>query len=258
MSGWALSELVGAELGDGRLNDRLIRLAERLSERPEASIPQACSNAAETKAAYRFWDNDAISPEENLKPHRKSTANRASQHPVVLAVQDTTEVDFSTHEATEGLGYLACEHARGLLVHSVLCVSPAGTPLGLLDQFTWARPPAQLGKRRTRNNRLTPEKESQRWLDGLAAAQRHLPQHPCVVVVGDRESDLFDLFAAPSVAHIRLLVRVRDRRRRVEGPVKHLGDAVTEARCVPRQSSRFPGRTIAPRAAPHSLCAGNN
>lgn len=229
MSTWATAELMGAELGDIRLGERLVRIAERLSERPEASIPQACGSAAETKAAYRFWDNDAVSPGAILEPHRRRTIERSWQHSVVLAVQDTTDVDLSAHAATEGLGYLGSASARGLLVHNVLCVSPEGTPLGLLDQLVWTRPPEQRGKRYSRNAHATSEKESQRWLDGLASAQRHLSHHPRVVLVGDRESDLFDLFAAPRGENVQLLVRIRDRRRRVAGSVRHLGDAVRQS-----------------------------
>jgi Transposase DNA-binding/Transposase Tn5 dimerisation domain len=229
MISWAMAELTGAELGDIRLDERLVRIVERLSERPEASIPQACGSAAETKAAYRFWDNDAVSPEGILQPHRQRTIERSSQHPIVLAVQDTTEIDLSSHAATEGLGYLGSPSARGLLVHNVLCVSPDGTPLGLLDQFVWTRLLEERGKRYTRNARATSEKESQRWLDGLTSVQRHLSHHRCVVLVGDRESDLFDLFASPRAQNIRLLVRIRDRRRLVRGPVKHLGSAVSQS-----------------------------
>jgi hypothetical protein len=247
MSSWALWELLGAELGDARLNERLVRLAEQLSERPEASIPQACGSSAATKAAYRFWDNDAVSPAGILQPHRRRTIERACRLPVTLAVQDTTEVNLTAHGATDGLGYLSRRHAHGLLVHHVLCVAADGAPLGLLEQTVWARPPEDLGKRRTRDSRLTRQKESQRWLDGLAAVQRHLAHAPCVVVVGDRESDLYDLLAAPRAAHVHLLVRTRDRRRCVVGPHKHLGDAVSASPpraettlTVPRADDRPP------------------
>lgn len=229
MSGWALRELVGAELGDARLDARLVRLVEHFSERPEASIPQACGSAAATKAAYRFWDNRAVSPEGILRPHRYRTLERCREWPVTLVVQDTTEIDLSSHAVAQGLGYLTCPHARGLLVHNLLCVSSTGTPLGLLEQFVWTRPLENLGQRSLRDRRVTQEKESQRWLDGLAAVERHLSHQPCVVLVGDRESDLFDLFAAPRASSIELLVRVRDRRRRVAGPIPHLGEAIRQS-----------------------------
>jgi hypothetical protein len=224
-----MRELVDSDFGDIRLGERLVRIAERLSERPEASIPQAFGSPSEVKAAYRFLDNDAVSPDAILQPHRQRTIERSIEQRIVLAIQDRTEIDLSPHAATEGLGYLGSPSARGLLVHNVLCASGEGIPLGLLDQFVWTRPPEERGKRYTCNARITNEKESQRWLDGLASVERHLPDHPRVVLVGDRESDLFDLFAHERRQNIGLLVRVRDCRRLVEGPVKHLGTAIRQS-----------------------------
>jgi len=41
-------------LPDKRLNERLERLVDQLSQKPESSLPQACGDWRETKAAYRF------------------------------------------------------------------------------------------------------------------------------------------------------------------------------------------------------------
>ena len=45
---WTARELAGADLGDTRLNRRLVQVAERLYARPGASIPVACGGWAET------------------------------------------------------------------------------------------------------------------------------------------------------------------------------------------------------------------
>jgi hypothetical protein len=242
---WVVEELMEADFGDSRLTDRVMRLVKRLSERPEASVPAACCKIAEAKAAYRFWNNPAVSPQGVLEPHVKQTARRASEHPVVLVAQDTTEVNLTSHRKTTGLGYLGSTECRGLMMHNLLAISPEGTPLGVLHERFWARPPEEQGKRKTRNTRRLEEKESQRWLDGVAAAEAALPEHPHVVVVADRESDIYDLFAMPRNSRTDLLVRVRDRRRRVEHPAKHLGAAIGEspAKCettieVPRADGR--------------------
>jgi hypothetical protein len=222
---WAVTELVEAEFGDTRLGDRLIRMVDTFAERPEASVPEAFGKAG-AKAAYRFWDNEQVTPERVLAPHVARTARRASEQAVVLAVQDTTEVNLSHHPATQGTGYLASPGCRGLLLHSVLAVSTDGIPLGLLHQQTWTRPPEQLGKSKGRRQKSVEEKESQRWLTGLAAAERALPNQPRVVVVGDRESDLFDLFVAPRRDGVELLVRVCRTTRRVEHSEKYLREAL--------------------------------
>jgi hypothetical protein len=56
---------------------------------PESSINQACGDWTETKAAYRFFQNNNVGVEDILAAHRAKTAERAEQHPTVLALQDT-------------------------------------------------------------------------------------------------------------------------------------------------------------------------
>lgn len=230
---WAFRELMDAEFGDLRLTERLVKLVEALSRAPEASVPEACGSAGAAKAAYRFWNNPKVSGAAILKPHVQRTAQRAAKEPVVLAVQDRTSLDFSSHRRTAGLGYLKKRHERGILLHQVLAVSPQGVPLGLLHQQFWTRPLEEFGKKKQRGRKVTARKETQAWLVGLRAARAALPDHPCIVVVGDRESDIYDLFAAPRDEHTHLLVRVRDWRRRVNHPAKQLGRAM---------------RTVAPQA----------
>ncbi len=91
------------------------------------------------KGAYRFFENEAIEPAAILASHSEATWERVAAVPVVLAVQDTTELDFSTHRATTGLGPLRVPSNQGLLVHSTLVVTPEGLPLGLLAQEVWVR-----------------------------------------------------------------------------------------------------------------------
>jgi hypothetical protein len=226
---WIAREMAGADLGDIRRTGRLIRIMEAFDRQPEGSIPVCCNGPGESKAAYRFFDNDAIEPDAILQPHRERTARRAAAFPVVLVAQDTTEIDLTAHASTAGLGYLGSVHSRGLFLHNLLAISPDGVPLGVLDQSAWTRSLKDFGKRKTRNHRRTEDKESQRWLDGLAAVSRHLSRHPRVVLMSDRESDLFDLFAAPRPANVELLVRVKHRNRRVDHAAKYLEQAVWQS-----------------------------
>ncbi len=229
MVSWVTHELLGADFHDLRLTERLLRIVERFAARPAASIPHIGDAKAEATATYRFFANPAVTVDAILQPHRLRTAQRAAEHPLVLVAQDTTEINLTTHDDTAGLGYLSDPQSHGLLLHNLLCISPAGVPLGVLDQRAWVRPKDERGKRKTRNQRLTQDKESQRWLDGLASVEQHLAAHPHVVLVSDRESDIYDLFVAPRAANVDLLVRVRDRKRRVEHPAKHLGAAVANS-----------------------------
>jgi hypothetical protein len=220
--------LIEAEFGDVRLSDRVIKVVESLSRNPGASVPEACRTAAATKATYRFWAHQNVTCQAILEPHIKNTVQRAARESTVLAVQDQMLVNLSHHPQTKGLGYLKTKQQRGILLHQMLAVSGNGVPLGLLYQHFWTRSAAEFGKKKQRNRKLTKEKETRNWLQGLDAAQRTLKGHPCVVVVGDRESDLYDLFAAPRWENVHLLVRVRDWQRRVDHPAGSLKKAMQQ------------------------------
>jgi hypothetical protein len=127
---------------------------------------------------------------------------------LVLAVQDTTECDFSGHHAADDLGPLNSGLTRGLLCHSVLAVSPAGLPLGVLHMALWTRDPEKSGQRQERRKKNTWEKESQKWLDGLAGMEAALPAEQPVLLIADREADVFAYLAAPRRAKTALLTRV--------------------------------------------------
>jgi len=162
---WALTEVGAAALGDPRRTRRVAALLTALATRPEAGIPAACVTPAATKGAYRCLSNPAIAAADLLASHIAATMDRVRGEASILAVQDTTALDFTAHPSVVGTGPLAHPTQRGVWMHSVLAVSETGAPLGLLHQQTWARDPATVGKRATRRQRPTAEKESQRWLD---------------------------------------------------------------------------------------------
>jgi hypothetical protein len=212
---WAVTEFAEADLGDARRTQRVIRMATVFAQQPMASLPEACGSPAELKAAYRFFDNEAIAPAELLASHVSATYERAVRVPRVLAVQDTTEVDWTAHPATTGLGPLGHPKHQGLMVHSTLGFTPERVPLGLLAQDVWARDPEKVGQRTTRRQRAIGEKESDKWLRSLAAVNdaRHECPQTHFVSVGDREAEVYDLFVAERAEGVDLLVRAAwDRR----------------------------------------------
>lgn len=89
---WTEQEFEGLDLGDARLNKRAKRMMERFSANPTASIPDACDSWSETCAAYRFLGNGEVEWEAILAPHWARTAERMRAQPVVLCIQDTTEL----------------------------------------------------------------------------------------------------------------------------------------------------------------------
>lgn len=229
MASWAVKELISADLGDSRLNDRLIHFVKAMSEQPEMPIPQACGKAG-AKAAYRFFDNTSVDPEDILAPHKACTINRAKEFDLVLAPQDTTTWSLNHHPHTKGLGPVSDNRdSRGMLIHSTMLLSPQGVPLGIIDQQVWARAPENHGSRKKARKKPIEQKESYCWLRSLNAVQEALPDNIRVVLTGDRESDIFDLFAAPRRSNVELLVRVNHTSRKVDHEGKYLKQTIAQA-----------------------------
>lgn len=101
---WAQAEFGSARLYDNRLKDRLYDVAQAFYGRPLAGIAEACGNKAGTMGAYRFFQNKKVTMDVILTAHTEATVERIKQHQVVLAPQDTTTLNYSTHPMTEGLG----------------------------------------------------------------------------------------------------------------------------------------------------------
>jgi hypothetical protein len=192
---------------DKRLDKRMEKILTEIMEKPNTSISQTFATAYQAKACYRFWSNAKVTPEKILSHHINQTVSIAEQHEIILAIQDTTELDFSKHKATKGLGYLESAHQLGIKVHTSFAVSDSGLPLGLLWQRQWVRPPEQYGKRKHRKQKPTKDKESQRWLDCHNEVNNLLPERQTVIHITDREGDLYDLLSARRTDKQNLLLR---------------------------------------------------
>jgi len=218
---WIIEEFAGAELGDTRRTERLLQIAQNLAQNPHGSIPQAFNGKPHAmKAAYRFFDNDAISEEEILAPHILTTTQRCQSMPLVLVPQDTTLLDFSHHPETKNLGYLKNRHVTGLVVHTTLAMTPEKVPLGHLCQQVWTRDLEDLGKKYQRKELPIEQKESQKWLFSVEKTNEAKACCPNTkfVNIGDREADVYDLFLLERSEGVELLVRAcRDRKVEEEG-----------------------------------------
>jgi hypothetical protein len=219
---WVIDEFARAALPDQRHRRRLQRIATAFAQKPTAPIPQACNSPAEAKATYRFVENDAIIPAVIRESHHQATVQRVGAHPIILAVQDTTVLNYSTHPCTEGLGPI-CHTRRtiGLLVHSTLAITPAGQPLGFLHNAVRARD--RHARVSSRERRKLADKESYKWVESLTACQAVAPRCPDTMLVNitDREGDLYELFVqalrVPERGRVELLVRARHDRKLAEG-----------------------------------------
>lgn len=220
---WAEEEFGNVRLGHERLKKRLLKIARDFYARPQAQIPQACQSRAGTKAAYRFFQHPETTMEALLEPHIEASQQRIAKEKIVLAVQDTTSLNYSTHPATNGLGPIGSspEGIVGLIVHDTMAFSPEGTPLGLLDVQCWARNGNEFGKKHQRKQRPIEQKESHKWLQSfrqVAQMQQRCPQ-TTLVSVGDREADIYELFhlALEDPLGPKLLVRAEQDRLLADG-----------------------------------------
>jgi len=211
---WAAEEFSSVALGDKRLNDRLIKVAEQLAAKPTASIPGACGGWGDTAAAYRMLDNERCDWREIIEAHGRSAMQRMSGLSVVLCLNDTTELDFNG-QTIQGLGPLSFEAQRGMYLHPTYAVSVDREPLGVLDAWMWAREP------RDENGQRGGPCESTRWIESyerLAERASDLAQTR-LVQVGDRESDILALMQRAQALGwpVDLLVRSQHNRRLPEG-----------------------------------------
>lgn len=216
---WITKELSNAPIKDKRLVNRLVKTGLLLAERPHASIPDACGDWSKTKGAYRLLDNNKMSPEAIIMSHRIQTINRMKKHKVILAVQDTTTLNYTHHPEVANLGLCTTsENTKGILVHSSLAVTTDGSPLGLLHQKFWTRDPEERGKSQLRKSLPIEEKESFKWLESLDNSLKDVPSEIKVVTVCDREADIYDLFNKAILEEKHLIIRAtRDRKVSEEG-----------------------------------------
>jgi DDE family transposase len=210
---WARTEMAGVEVWDQRCRGSLERICEQVLARPEESFSAACGPGLR-QAGSRIFGAPQRSVEKLLAGHVEQTAQRCQAQAAVSVAQDTTDVNYTTHKGASGLGPINSHpDSRGLVLHTALALTTEGVPLGLLSQESWAREPAMFGTAAHRRTRPVAEKESQQWLTGLPRVVEALPEGPGVVLVQDREADVFAFLAAPRPAHVELIVRVCQPRR---------------------------------------------
>jgi hypothetical protein len=212
---WCLDEFAAAELGDARLNARCGELAVQLAKQPNGPINRSCEDWADTKAAYRFFDNDQVTPERIQLPHYERTVERMAQQKRVLAVQDTSFLNYTPHPKTQGLGEIGkkSQNQRGFGLHSTLAVTLGGLPLGLLTQSFFTRPIGEPSHTPVECRKLPiEEKESYRWLQAFEQIIALTPPDVEVITVCDAEADIYEMFTLAQERPAPLLVRASSNR----------------------------------------------
>jgi len=224
--GWIEQELAGCQFADARHGKRLQAVLGQFSRRIGGSIPWACQDWASTKAAYRLFSNKRVSEQAILEGHFRATRDRAAVTAVgapILVLHDTTT--FTYHRSdVEAVGILYRSYTRkdrtglpqhyvvcGLQMHSSMVITTTGTPLGLAAVHFWTRDRFKgcTAMKRKINPTRVPieEKESVRWLNGVRKATAVLGRPEHCVHIGDRESDIYELFSMAQQEGTHFLVR---------------------------------------------------
>ncbi len=205
---WAEQEFGGADLGDRRLNVRLVKNAELAAKtmgNPVTTTPER--NMKDVRAYWHFWERAnerGITPAQILFPHRQRTIERMRTQETVLCVQDETKISYSTRSDTEGLDIIGQNQtsakARGVCLHATIALNDEGLPLGVLRCAYGTENP-----------------KTQSWLHGLSdidEAAETLPRKTKVVCVMDREADAFEILSAHrTLKRTHLLVRAKHDRK---------------------------------------------
>ena len=222
--GWIDQELADCRFRDVRHGKRFRKLLQQLSDGIGGSIPWICQDWANTKAAYRFFSNDRVSEEEILAGHFQSTRERFAAHrEPVLILHDTTEFIYHRDDVaavgvlTDSIagkdtrGRLRHYTVCGISMHSSLAVTLEGLPLGLTAIKFWTRDKfhgCNALKKKVNPTRVPIEKkESIRWLENLRQSTELLNDPERCVHIGDRESDIYELFCTAQQLGTHFLVR---------------------------------------------------
>ncbi len=224
---WAERTFGGVQLHDLRRTRRTVKAASNLAENPLGALPAQMHTWKETKAWYRLLEEPDVTFAALMHPHLQQTREQATSAPVVLLVQDTTDIDLS-HRAVR-------PQMREVL--------------GCMAQEPFVRIPAPPGEQRDQR-RKREERETDVWMRQVSAIGTPAPTSMWVPV-GDRGADMFPFFQACQATQTHFLVRAAQNRR-VEGDEDEITYALDRARSWPSQASR-PNASSSPPWAPSTF-----
>lgn len=209
---WVEEEFASLDLKDQRRDRRVMQTVQTFWNRPNASIPEASGSVSEMQAIYDLFSAPTTCVHAIRQAHAEAVVKRVADCEEVRILQDSSELSFNTLRSTKGLGPLSGKYSLGLMMHTAMVIDPAGVPQGVLHQETWARG-EEVGKSHSRRKRRIEEKESQKWLTTVRVCEQRLPASMNAWIIGDSESDIYELMAMPRRPGIELLIRATHNRR---------------------------------------------
>jgi len=244
---WVRENFQSCDLGDARRTKRLLKVAESMVDAPEESLPGQNPEWADLKAAYRFFDTDEVTFEAISEPHWNQTRNTTKGR--FLLISDTTDVDFTWHSATQGLGMLGNGKGRGIQLHACLMYDLGEKQIvGLAGALTHYR--AFKPENETRAQCLARNRESDVWAK-LVEQVGLAPEGSQWIHVFDRGGDYFEAMCRIKLTKNDWVIRASQLNRSVldcNGKKLKLSKAVEEStelgtftmslRSTPRHSAR--------------------
>lgn len=232
---WAETTFGQTQLKDMRRTRRAVRAASHMAEDTAASLPAQAQSWKETKAVYRLLDEPDVTFDALMHPHFRQTVQQMGSLPVVLLVQDTTDLDLSHRRTMSGLGEIGDGNGRGLYLQTVLAVEPGSREvLGCAYQHPFVRIPAPKGE--TRAQRRKRAKETDIW-HHCAQQIGSPPASSTWVHVADRGADIFEFLQVCCSMQTHFVVRATQNRRvhTQEGTTGYLFEQI---RSQPSQDQR--------------------
>lgn len=274
-------EFAKVDLGDRRLNARVIQVVDQMTPAPNKSLPQATVTRKNLQAAYRLLENPRVASADLMKPHIVNTLDRCAKAGLAIVAHDTSEFIFPGVERRADLGSINSANDQGFLAHFSFGFSAdaSSTPLGTLAMTPWVR--TKIGKNKAKKQKASKaqstkddgtqiknaeepssvpleEKESVRWLRQVEAVDELLAGKAEAIHVADREADIHSCLMDMRSQEIRFVVRASscrlgrlDEQSSTEEVFK-LADAATglldvEVDVSARRKSQFPCRAYPPR-----------
>jgi hypothetical protein len=186
-------------------------ILEQMAMRKTVCMRRFGGNRGGEEAAGRFFANEKVTAAKIVESWGERTGEAVrGRH--VLALQDTTEVTYpTTAERRRGLGQCGHGNAYGVLAHVMLAVdADSGACLGLVGGEVWNRETKVTTPLR---KRALADRESRRWLDTAEQAKEVLAPTAMTTIIGDRESDMYPIWARIPEPGVHLLIRAQSDRR---------------------------------------------
>ena len=202
------------KLVDSRLEDRFGSIVDALLANFGQSIPQSVVKQSQVKATYNFFRHKDIECEMLVATERERLVHtlRSEKPRVVLAIQDTTELDYTDRRGSPDLGCMRYPETKGFYSHNHLIFNPNGLGLGIFDQVLWNYRPEEVGKKReNRKQTAFEDKASYRWYEQFEALQDTFETLPdtTAISITDREGDIHELLQARRLPTVHYIIRGR-------------------------------------------------